>query len=171
MAFCCYDGTFLALLTRKLAIKDRDLSASALRRPLHHTSATSTHYRSHTITIKKGRIAIASTIMYLPSLITLIIALMAMVSTTVAFAPMTRVGISHSSSLLMAETSSDDDEIVACRIIVTGAVQGGYYRSCVLNEVSSVVGSASSRRSVLTLDSIAHSGRTISKALGHNVTT
>ena len=31
--------------------------------------------------------------------------------------------------------SGDPDEIVARRIIVKGDVQGGYYRSCVLNEV------------------------------------
>lgn len=29
----------------------------------------------------------------------------------------------------------DADEVVARRIIVKGDVQGGYYRSCVLNEV------------------------------------
>lgn len=35
-----------------------------------------------------------------------------------------------------SETSNSVDEIIAKRIIVTGpAVQGGYYRSCVLNEV------------------------------------
>ena len=33
------------------------------------------------------------------------------------------------------EKSGDPDEIVARRIIVKGDVQGGYYRSCVLNEV------------------------------------
>ena len=62
----------------------------------------------------------------------------------IAFAPMTlpRVpAIAHSSSLLMAEETSggddddDEEEIVARRIVVTGDVQGGYYRSCVLNEV------------------------------------
>ena len=31
---------------------------------------------------------------------------------------------------------NEDQDIVARRIIVTGSVQGGYYRSCVLNEVS-----------------------------------
>ena len=36
----------------------------------------------------------------------------------------------------MAEGDSGDDDIVACRIVVKGDVQGGYYRSCVLNEVS-----------------------------------
>mmetsp|Transcript_10536 Transcript_10536/g.15492 ORF Transcript_10536/g.15492 Transcript_10536/m.15492 type:complete len:149 (+) Transcript_10536:84-530(+) len=30
--------------------------------------------------------------------------------------------------------SSDGSDLVARKIIVTGAVQGGYYRSCVLNE-------------------------------------
>jgi hypothetical protein len=32
-------------------------------------------------------------------------------------------------------TSVDADEIIARRIVVTGDVQGGYYRSCVRNEV------------------------------------
>ncbi|GAX22996.1 hypothetical protein FisN_15Hh107 [Fistulifera solaris] len=31
-------------------------------------------------------------------------------------------------------TSADADEIIARRILVTGDVQGGYYRSCVRNE-------------------------------------
>ena len=43
------------------------------------------------------------------------------------------------SKLPMAD---DDAEIVARRIIVKGDVQGGYYRSCVLNEVRSGGGSA-----------------------------
>jgi hypothetical protein len=30
------------------------------------------------------------------------------------------------------------DDVVARRIVVKGAVQGGYYRSCVRNEVSSL---------------------------------
>ena len=38
----------------------------------------------------------------------------------------------HAESVNGAE---DPDEIVARRIIVKGDVQGGYYRSCVLNEV------------------------------------
>jgi len=32
-------------------------------------------------------------------------------------------------------SSADESEVIARRIIVTGDVQGGYYRSCVLNEV------------------------------------
>ena len=36
----------------------------------------------------------------------------------------------------VSDTSDDDSDFIAKRIIVTGpAVQGGYYRSCVLNEV------------------------------------
>lgn len=33
------------------------------------------------------------------------------------------------------DDSGDGNEVVARRIVVTGDVQGGYYRSCVLNEV------------------------------------
>ena len=36
---------------------------------------------------------------------------------------------------LSAQGNTDDNDIVAKRIIVKGDVQGGYYRSCVLNEV------------------------------------
>ena len=66
---------------------------------------------------------------------------MALLGTTGAFVPTTRtrVGISSHSRLFMAEEDGDDDELVARRIIVTGDVQGGYYRSCVLNEVSRVL--------------------------------
>ena len=47
------------------------------------------------------------------------------------------------SKMLNSETNSDPDdadpnEIVARRIIVTGDVAGGYYRSCVKNEVRSL---------------------------------
>jgi len=38
-------------------------------------------------------------------------------------------------NVLASKTGDDDDEIVAKRIIVKGDVQGGYYRSCVKNEV------------------------------------
>lgn len=34
-----------------------------------------------------------------------------------------------------AADQHDDNELVARRIVLTGDVQGGYYRSCVLNEV------------------------------------
>jgi len=34
-----------------------------------------------------------------------------------------------------AADQHDGNELVARRIVVTGDVQGGYYRSCVLNEV------------------------------------
>ncbi len=40
---------------------------------------------------------------------------------------------------LHAEASDDDpSEIIARRLIVTGDVDGGYYRSCVRNEVSMI---------------------------------
>lgn len=35
--------------------------------------------------------------------------------------------------------SADGDEVIARRIVVTGDVQGGYYRSCVRNEVRFVI--------------------------------
>lgn len=40
--------------------------------------------------------------------------------------------------LYSATSEANPNEIVARRIIVTGNVQGGYYRSCVLNEVRSL---------------------------------
>lgn len=43
---------------------------------------------------------------------------------------------SQSTSLFLADGSSEDADIVARRITVKGDVQGGYYRSCVANEVS-----------------------------------
>ena len=36
----------------------------------------------------------------------------------------------------LAATETDGNEVVAKRILVKGDVQGGYYRACVLNEVS-----------------------------------
>jgi hypothetical protein len=52
-------------------------------------------------------------------------------------------GVRVASSLLPAATASDTSgagqdvkEVIARRLIVTGNVQGGYYRSCVKNEVS-----------------------------------
>jgi hypothetical protein len=52
-------------------------------------------------------------------------------------------GVRVASSLLPAATASDASsagqdvkEVIARRLIVTGNVQGGYYRSCVKNEVS-----------------------------------
>ena len=55
-----------------------------------------------------------------------------------AFIPSHRGGQISKAWLLKAEESNgahDPNEIVARRIIVRGDVQGGYYRSCVLNEV------------------------------------
>jgi hypothetical protein len=60
------------------------------------------------------------------------------VSAVTAFVPITRTSLPP--TLLHAEASSvDPDEVVARRIIVTGDVQGGYYRSCVQNEVGCVL--------------------------------
>ena len=56
------------------------------------------------------------------------------VSAVTAFVPITRTSLPP--TLLRAEASSvDPNEVVARRIIVSGDVQGGYYRSCVQNEV------------------------------------
>lgn len=44
---------------------------------------------------------------------------------------------SNARVVLQAETqAADPNELVGKRITVTGDVQGGYYRSCVSNEVS-----------------------------------
>ena len=59
-------------------------------------------------------------------------------SAVTAFVPITRTSMPP--TLLHAEASSvDPNEVVARRIIVTGDVQGGYYRSCVQNEVGRVL--------------------------------
>ena len=58
------------------------------------------------------------------------------------FVPTTKVlpaPIMPTTSSLFAENGASDDEIVGRRIIVKGDVNGGYYRSCVLNEVSQLV--------------------------------
>ena len=39
-------------------------------------------------------------------------------------------------TIVRAGGDDDEPDLVAKRIIVSGDVQGGYYRSCVLNEVS-----------------------------------
>ena len=39
-------------------------------------------------------------------------------------------------TLFMTNDEQDPNETVARRIIVTGDVDGGYYRTCVINEVS-----------------------------------
>lgn len=41
--------------------------------------------------------------------------------------------------LKFADSNIDQNEIIAKRIIVKGNVQGGYYRSCVLNEVRTML--------------------------------
>jgi len=38
-----------------------------------------------------------------------------------------------------AAPESGSDDLVACRITVTGDVNGGYYRACVLNEVGTKI--------------------------------
>ena len=58
------------------------------------------------------------------------------------FVPTTKVlpaPIMPTTSSLFAENGASDEEIVGRRIIVKGDVNGGYYRSCVLNEVSQLV--------------------------------
>lgn len=82
-----------------------------------------------------------------PTLINLLLALVAFLPTTMAFAPIQRHKAQTSRYLAEAEGGDDQNEIVARRIIVKGDVQGGYYRSCVLNEVSSSVMKISLRRS------------------------
>ena len=55
------------------------------------------------------------------------------------FAPIQkRANVGGGSTQLCAE--SDPNEIVARRITVKGDVQGGYYRACVNNEVSTKTG-------------------------------
>ena len=69
----------------------------------------------------------------------------AMIGATVnCFVPTTPPRTTRFTSTLFAETAAstddaaiaDDDEIIGRRIVVKGDVNGGYYRSCVLNEVS-----------------------------------
>lgn len=60
------------------------------------------------------------------------------------FVPTTTTSLSTpmmptTSSLFAENGASSDDDIVGRRIIVKGDVNGGYYRSCVLNEVSQSV--------------------------------
>ena len=61
------------------------------------------------------------------------------VSLTAGFAPnrsfTTRLSFQHHELAATDGKSAADSEVIARRIIVTGDVQGGYYRSCVLNEV------------------------------------
>jgi hypothetical protein len=60
------------------------------------------------------------------------------VSAVTAFVPITRTSLPP--TRLHAEASSGDpNDIIARRIIVTGDVQGGYYRSCVQNEVGYIL--------------------------------
>ena len=70
-------------------------------------------------------------------IIALILALT--VSLTEGFAPnrsfITRLSSQRRELAVTDGKSSADSEVIARRIIVTGDVQGGYYRSCVLNEV------------------------------------
>jgi hypothetical protein len=74
-------------------------------------------------------------------LFTLILVWIGSLSVADAFAPsrLALIGTQarQSSPLWMTSSTEDEDdnEIVARRIIVTGDVQGGYYRTCVLNEV------------------------------------
>ena len=45
----------------------------------------------------------------------------------------------HMSDSSAAAAQAGSDDLVACRITVTGDVHGGYYRACVQNEVSSTL--------------------------------
>ena len=56
--------------------------------------------------------------------------------TSFCFVPTTHGSHFTSRTSIKAGGDQDEPDIVAKRIIVTGDVQGGYYRSCVLNEVS-----------------------------------
>lgn len=49
-----------------------------------------------------------------------------------------RVAEQSTTDLNVADSKPDQNELIAKRIIVEGNVQGGYYRSCVLNEVRTV---------------------------------
>jgi hypothetical protein len=51
------------------------------------------------------------------------------------FPPLSQSRMSTTATYL-AEGSGESSDMVARRIIVTGDVHGGYYRSCVKNEVS-----------------------------------
>lgn len=79
------------------------------------------------------------------SLFMLIVTFLALMSMTEAFAPTARGTTTaratfDTTPLFMSDdANADDNELVARRIIVTGDVQGGYYRSCVLNEVSVII--------------------------------
>jgi len=104
-------------------------------------SATMTFSSSH------RRRTLASLVRLTPLL--LLVATSLLITTTVAFVPSSvhhPMKIKSSSSLATSSSSAQDvasssdqkgdSDIVARRIVVTGAaVQGGYYRSCVLNEV------------------------------------
>jgi hypothetical protein len=63
--------------------------------------------------------------------------LLALVASVQGFVPIQRSPFTTS---LKVEADIDPDDIVARRIIVQGDVQGGYYRSCVKNEVSNLYG-------------------------------
>ena len=53
-----------------------------------------------------------------------------------AFAPTSLSAAVHGATTRLYVTAgAEESDLVARRIVVTGDVQGGYYRSCVLNEV------------------------------------
>ena len=66
--------------------------------------------------------------------ITLIVVLIALPMAN-AFAPWQRHVLLKSKGPLFSSNGDADDQLVACRIVVKGDVQGGYYRTCVFNEV------------------------------------
>ncbi len=70
-------------------------------------------------------------------LLTTIGLLLVIVAASQAFTP-SQFSSSRIGSFVYAEVNDmahDPNEVVARRIVVKGDVQGGYYRSCVLNEV------------------------------------
>ena len=63
----------------------------------------------------------------------LFLVVLACTSTQAFVSPLTSK-IAANTKLYASDDVADKDEIVARRIIVTGDVQGGYYRACVNNE-------------------------------------
>jgi hypothetical protein len=76
------------------------------------------------------------------SFLVLLVGMIGMIATTQAFVPH-QLSTTSRMAAIRAESingvTTDPDEIVARRITVKGDVQGGYYRSCVLNEVRNYI--------------------------------
>lgn len=74
----------------------------------------------------------------MPRIYSIVALLLVTVSWAWAFVPLaSQQTVAFSTRCFMSDDSQNDDpnDIIAKRIIVTGDVQGGYYRSCILNEV------------------------------------